>query len=113
MRYLIIDDSENIRQLIKQTIKSSNDIFFECSDGEDGVEAYSSFKPDFVLMDIQMEKMDGLKATRKIIENYPDAKIIIITEYDSQPFRIAADKAGAISLVSKENLIELKKYLSK
>ncbi len=111
MKYLIIDDNKDIRQIIKQTISKENDSIFECSDGEEAVKAYSSSHPDFVLMDIHMKKMDGLKATNKILEKFPDARIIIITDNDTVAFRNAATKAGALALISKENLTLLKEYL--
>jgi two-component system, NarL family, response regulator DegU len=111
VKYLIIDDNKNMRQIIRQTISTESDSILECSDGEEAVKAYTSFLPDFVLMDIHMKKMDGLKATNKILEKFPDARIIIITENDTSSFRSAAAKAGALTLISKENLILLKEYL--
>lgn len=125
MKYLIIDDSDNIRQIIRQAIieweservisgNSSDEPekIEECSDGEEALKAYSSFLPDFVLMDIQMKKMDGLIATIKIREKFPDARVIIITDNDTPAYRAAAVKAGALGFIPKENLSLLKEYLN-
>ena len=125
MKYLIIDDNENIRQIIRQTIiqwesdgivtwDSANeyDNIEECSDGDDALSAYTSFQPDFVLMDIQMKKMDGLLATVKLREKFPNARVIIITDNDTPSYRAAAVKAGALAFISKENLSALKEYLN-
>lgn len=124
MKYLIIDDNESIRQIIKLTINQWESAAYqsnsgqtditniaECSDGDDALGTYESFLPDYVLMDIQMKKVDGIKATQKILEKYPDARIIIITDNDTPSYRIAALKAGAVAFIPKENLLVLKEYL--
>lgn len=111
MKYLIIDDNPQMRKIIIQTVCFENDNFMECSDGLDAVNAYSEYLPDFVLMDIRMKNMNGLIATKNILQNFPDAKIIIITDYDTPTFRNAAIKAGALGFFSKENINNVKKYI--
>ena len=111
MKYLIIDDNTAMRELIKQEVCLEEDYIIECSDGEDAVEAYTKHLPDFVLMDIKMNKVNGIAATRLIREKFYDANIIIITDYDTPGFRTAAKTAGAVAFVAKENLFEVKKYI--
>lgn len=110
MKYLIVDDNAEIRKLIIQEVCSDEDIIVECSDGEDALTAYAKNTPDFVLMDIKMNKINGIKATKMIVDKFPDAQIIIITNYDTTIFRNAAKKAGTIAFVSKENISDIKKY---
>lgn len=112
MKYLIIDDNPDIRKMIVRKVCLENDDFVECSDGEDAVSSYAKFLPDYVLMDIQMPKIDGLIATQIIIEKFPNARVIIITDYDTTPFRLAAKRVGASAFVSKENLSEVKEFIS-
>ena len=84
----------------------------DCSDGADALAAYTRHRPDFVLMDIQMRVMDGITATQRIKAD-PAARIIIVTDYDQDDLREAAQQAGACGYVAKENLPELVRLLSR
>ncbi len=111
MKFLIVDDNSGMRQIIRQTVCVNGDIFIECSNGNEALSLYAYHKPDYVLMDIQMKGIDGIKTTRKILEKFSNARIIIITDYDTPAFRSAAKRVGAYGFVSKENLIDVKKYI--
>ncbi|MDP2302046.1 MAG: response regulator transcription factor [Ignavibacteria bacterium] len=111
MKYMIVDDNPAMLKLIRQEVCSEEDTIVECSDGEDALTAYSKHLPDFVLMDVKMNKVNGITATKMIIDKFPDARIIILTNYNTTIFRITAKKAGAVAFVSKENLFEVKDYL--
>lgn len=78
----------------------------ECVDGQEAVSAYNLQKPDLVLMDIRMDGVDGIQATRQIKAADPDAKIIIVTDYDDDALRQAAMRAGAAGYALKENLLD-------
>jgi DNA-binding NarL/FixJ family response regulator len=110
MKYLIVDDNADIRKLIIQEVCNDEDTIVECSEGENALTVYAQNLPDFVLMDVKMNKVNGITATKMIIDKFPDARIIIITNYDTTIFRNAAKKAGAIAFVSKENISDVKKY---
>jgi DNA-binding NarL/FixJ family response regulator len=84
---------------------------WECSDGAGILTLFSLVRPDFVLMDIQMEGVDGITATRQIKAAHPTARIIMVTNYDQPDLREAAYQAGACGYVSKENLLELVRLL--
>ena len=100
-----------MRQMIKELVGDLTEAFTECGDGVQALEAYRQHRPDWVLMDIKMEEMDGLLATRQIKEVFPDARIIIVTGYDDARLRDAAHRAGACAYVRKENLLELRQVL--
>jgi len=108
---LIVDDSERMRRMIKRLIKSVLAEVWECSDGSQALEAYTQHHPDWVLMDIEMKDVDGITATREIVTAFPDARIVIVSNYDSDELRAAASTAGACGYVVKENLIELRSLL--
>ena len=108
---LIVDDSERMRRMIKRLIKSVLAEVYECSDGSRALEAYTAHHPDWVLMDIEMKDVDGIAATRQIRAAFPDARIVIVSNYDSDELREAASTAGACGYVVKENLIDLRRIL--
>ncbi|HZM90971.1 MAG TPA: response regulator transcription factor [Blastocatellia bacterium] len=108
---LIVDDSERMRRMIKRLIKGILAEVWECDDGSQALEAYTEHRPDWVLMDIEMKDVDGITATREIITAFPDARIVIISNYDSDELREAASAAGATGYVVKENLIDLRRIV--
>ena len=108
---LIVDDSDRMRRMIKSLIKGVLAEVYECSDGSQALEAYTAHHPDWVLMDIEMKDVDGINATRQIMTTFPEARIVIVSNYDSEELREAASAAGACGYVVKENLIELRRLL--
>jgi DNA-binding NarL/FixJ family response regulator len=109
---LIVDDSQPMRELIKMTLCGVAEIVGECSDGADALAAYERLRPDWVLMDIGMKNVDGITATRQIIAAYPEARIMIVTDYNDDSLRRAAFDAGASQYVVKENLLDILEILS-
>lgn len=107
MKLLIVDDSRAMRDMVKQFLASLVAETRECSNGEEAVVAYTTFKPDWVLMDYQMPRMDGLRATRAILAADPEARVLFLTHYDDEELRQAAQEAGASGYVLKENLRDL------
>jgi len=100
-----------MRETIKSSLRGLDATFFERDDGIQALAAYQEHSPDWVLMDLEMKEMDGLTATAQIKSAYPDARIVIVTNYDDVVLREAAAKAGACGYVLKENLLELRALL--
>lgn len=111
MKILIVDDNMMMRKTLRMNFPSSNYLFEECEDGIDALNTYSQFQPDIVLMDVQMKKMDGISATKNIRREYPDAKVIIVTDFDDDSMRQAAADAGALGYVTKEDLHTLQQFI--
>ncbi len=111
MTILIVEDSEPMRQLLKKLLGDLAETIIECEDGAQALEAYRLCQPDWVLMDIRLKEMDGLAATRQINAAFPEAKIVIVTSYDDNRLRVAANNAGACGYVHKDNLLELRQIL--
>ncbi len=107
MKIMIVDDNASIRRTIHSILDQSDDTFCECSDGTEAVKMYPWFRPDWVLMDVRMEKMNGFEATENILASFPDAKIIIVTQYNDREFREKAKHSGARNFVSKEHLMDI------
>ena len=110
IKVYIADDQELIRESLKIVLSANSDIELvgSGSDGFETLEDIKHNKPDVILMDIRMPKMDGVIATKKIKQLYPDIKIIILTTFDDDEFVYSALKYGAsgylLKGVSMENL---------
>jgi CheY-like chemotaxis protein len=104
---LIVDDNREMRQLMKSIVSKACDKVFECEDGDEALDAFRAHQPDWVLMDVEMKRMDGLKATSDLVRRYPRAKVIIVTKHVDLQTRLAAREAGAHFLIGKEDLLSL------
>src|SRR5882724_3674175 len=111
MRLLIVEDNYQMRRLIKRIVGDTAEAIFECGDGSEALAAYRAHQPDWVLMDIEMKRLDGISATRQIKAAFPEARIVIVSEYDHPDWRDEARSAGAYQYVLKENLGELRGIL--
>lgn len=113
MKLLIVDDYAAMRRLIGRVVNDLVGDIEECSDGAEALAAYTQYRPDCVLMDIEMSRIDGLTATREILLTFPSAKVVIVTKHDDEQLREAAREAGACGYVLKENLIAIRELLGK
>ena len=111
MNLLIVEDNDQMRRMIIKLVSDLAEQTYECSDGAEALAAYTLYRPDWVLMDIEMREMDGISATRQIKASYPEAKIMIVTDYDDADLREAARGAGACEYVTKENLLDVRRVL--
>lgn len=112
MKVLVVDDDKRIRKMLVGVISDLASEIIECDDGEQALATYEIHRPDWVLMDLRMPIVDGITATRQITSVYSDAKILIITSYDSPALREAARSAGAADYLLKENLAEIRAIVS-
>ncbi|MEW5958907.1 MAG: response regulator transcription factor [Chloroflexota bacterium] len=103
IRVLIVDDHAILRDGIRSLLERREGIIVvgEAGNGEEALERVHQLLPDLVLMDIAMPVMDGLEATRHIKQAYPDIKILILTQHDSQEFVGPLLQAGAAGYVLK------------
>jgi CheY-like chemotaxis protein len=111
MTILIVEDNPLMREMIRETVSEFAEVITECADGDEALAAYQANLPQWVLMDIQMPRVDGFTASRQIIAAYPDAKICIVTDYGDKRTRNAASEVGAKAFILKENLDELRTLL--
>ena len=110
MTFLIADDSQPFRQSVSRFILSKipdHHRFFEAADGGEATALYRSVHPDWVLMDVAMEPIDGLEGSRTILQDDPAARIVILTNYNDPEYRDAAKAAGTSAYVLKEHLLDL------
>ena len=88
IKVLVADDQELIRQslLIVLNSKEGIEVCDVATDGREVIQCVRRQKPDVILMDIRMPKMDGVQCTKIIKENYPQIKIIILTTFDDDEY---------------------------
>jgi len=108
IRVLIVDDQELIRTGFEMILNTEPDIevVATCDDGINAVEAVIRWRPDVVLMDIRMPKLDGIAATRQIHERDSDTepapKVLILTTFDLDEYVFDALRAGASGFLLKD-----------
>jgi CheY-like chemotaxis protein len=112
MKVLIVDNSEPMRRLIRTFVADLVQEVVERSDGSEALGAFREHRPDVVLMDLKMTTMDGFTATRQIKAVYPDARIVIVSQWDDAALRREASCAGAEDYVGKSDLQPLRRILA-
>jgi DNA-binding NarL/FixJ family response regulator len=105
LRILVADDHEIVRRVISALLAfhSGWEICGEAADGREALEKVAQLRPDIVLLDIDMPIMNGLEATRQIVQTHPRQKIIILTMTDSEQIVRDVFHAGALGFVVKSN----------
>ena len=93
-KIMVVDDSKVMRKKIAALLE-------EAGHGRDAFMAYARYNPDLVTMDITMPVMDGIQAVKKIVPNYPDAKIIMISSLGQQDMVMEAIRNGAKHFIVK------------
>ena len=98
VRILIVDDEPAIREVMRLILKNYEVI--EASNGIEALKKCEEFKPDLILMDIMMPRMNGIEATKAILEKFPDAKIVAVTAYATHKGKEMLE-AGAVDILEK------------
>lgn len=99
---VVVDDSLFMRSVLKDIfLDLGHSVIAEAENGYDAVLKYTNFRPDLITMDINMPKMNGLEAVKKIIELDPQANILMCSALGQQESIIKAFKAGAKDFIVK------------
>lgn len=104
IRLLIVDDHPVVRDGLRGLFSGDPDfeVVAEASDGSDAIARTDAFRPDVVLMDLHMPGLDGVSATREIVERALGAKVLVVTTYDTESDVLPAIEAGATGYVLKD-----------
>lgn len=104
-RVLVVDDQTLFRTGLTSLLREDDrvEVIGEAADGVEAVKQAVKLKPDVVLMDLKMPNLDGIEATRQINEAVPEARILILTAFETDSQVILALKAGASGYVLKDS----------
>ena len=97
IRVVLADDHAVVRKGIREFLEEDTaiQVVGEASDGEQAIALVAREKPDVAVFDIQMPKMNGMEATRRVKKEFPQTRVLILTAYDDDPYIFAALQAGA------------------
>jgi DNA-binding NarL/FixJ family response regulator len=104
IRVLIVDDHAVVRRGLEQLLGTTNDmeVVGVASDGAEAVVAAGRETPDVVLMDLSMPNVDGVEATRRIVDAHPDVHVVVLTSFAEQQRVLDALEAGAVGYLLKD-----------
>jgi len=101
-RILIVDDSAFMRRVIRNIVtKNGYDVVGEATDGLSGIEKYRKLLPDVMTMDLVMDEMNGMDALKQIIEEFPEANIIMVSSMSQDVIVRDAIVLGAKNFIHK------------
>ena len=103
LRVLVADDHPIVRAGIVGLLDAADGIAVvaQAGDGVEAVEAAGKHRPDLVLLDLQMPRMDGVEATRRILQTVPGVRVLVLTTYESDESILRAIEAGASGYLLK------------
>jgi NarL family two-component system response regulator LiaR len=107
LRTIVADDDPLVRRLIRDTLQRDNvTVVAEACNGREAVELALFYRPDVVVMDYMMPGMDGLEATRRIYEQDPSIRVVILTGGGDDSLGLRGLRAGAAGFLSKDMELE-------
>lgn len=103
---LVVDDDEDTRWLLAATLRGNPGVAVvgSAGDGEEAVAFVRRERPDIVLMDLLMPRLDGLEATRRIKREWPNTKVIVLSVLAEEAYQVAASINGADRFLKKAEI---------
>jgi DNA-binding NarL/FixJ family response regulator len=104
VRVLLVDDQALLRSGFRMVLEEQDDIEVvgEAADGDEAVAQAAALSPDVVLMDVRMPGSDGIDATRRIVEQLPSVRVLILTTFDLDEYAFTALRFGASGFLLKD-----------
>jgi RNA polymerase sigma factor (sigma-70 family) len=103
LRTIIADDDPFARRMIKDALQRSDIVVIaEAHNGREAVELCLHYRPDVLLMDIVMPELDGIAATRRIVKELPDQRVVLLTSAGEEEMGLVGLRAGASGFLTKD-----------
>jgi DNA-binding NarL/FixJ family response regulator len=104
IRILLVDDQKLMREGLRILLELEPDleVVGEAGNGEAALGAFATLQPDVVLMDVRMPGMDGVEATWRLHERWPEARVVILTTFDDEEYIFEGLRAGALGYLLKD-----------
>jgi DNA-binding NarL/FixJ family response regulator len=105
LRILVVDDHEVVRRGLKSILEAHGEwsVVGEAATGREAVEKAAALKPEVVILDMSMPELNGLEATRGILRTVPNAKVLVLTQHDSEQLVVSFLQAGAQGYLVKSD----------
>jgi len=107
IRLMLVDDHRMLREGLRRSLEEEGFyVVGEAADGEAAVRLVPAAKPDVILMDVSMPDMDGVEATKRILQNSPEQRVVMLTMHADKDLIDQAIKAGAVGYLRKDCSID-------
>lgn len=107
LRVIVADDDPLARRFVKSALRDAGmSVVAEASNGQEAAELAIYYKPDCVLMDLVMPGVDGLEATRRIMERAPEIRVVMLTASDEDAMGLLGLRTGACGFITKEIAVD-------
>jgi two-component system response regulator DegU len=104
---MLVDDHRMLREGLRRSLEEEGFyVVGEAADGEAAVRLVPAAKPDVILMDVSMPDMDGVEATKRILQNSPEQRVVMLTMHADKDLIDQAIKAGAVGYLTKDCSID-------
>jgi DNA-binding NarL/FixJ family response regulator len=107
-RIMVVDDQNLFRSGLVRLLEADPrvQVVGQAVDGLDVIKKVTSLKPDVILMDLKMPNLDGIEATRRVVAEHPEVKVLILTTFETDSYVLQALRAGASGYVLKDAQID-------
>ena len=107
MKLLIIEENAGLRRLLLALLSEGGAAIRECTEGTEALSLCALEQPDWVVLDLNLARADGLSLTRQMRSRWPQTRMVLVADEDDARLRDRATQAGATHFVTKEKLLEL------
>jgi two-component system, NarL family, response regulator NreC len=107
MKLLIVEENPGLRRLLLALLSESGDEIRECAEGTEALSLCAQEQPDWVVLDLNLARADGLSLTQQIRSNCPQTRVLLVADEDDDRLRERATQAGAARFIVKDRLTEL------
>jgi DNA-binding NarL/FixJ family response regulator len=111
MKLMIVEENAGLRRLLHTLLGGRDDEVFECVEGAEAVSLCALEQPDWVILDLNLARADGLNITQQICRAHPQTRVMVVADDGDIRVRDRATRAGATHFVVKERMIEIPQLL--